>query len=157
MNRILPAALATLALLAAPAAAMGPPDREGPGWFLPVGASLGMSLTDGDVGVTLGGELSAVHLFGTAWLGLWADGLWDFGAERARTSAGLEAGWFVFGAEAGWVAEVRPAGGLDHGVRVGALLSGGVLTGYLRWAHLVREERPDVVEIGVLLKWPLPL
>ncbi len=145
---------------AGPAAADGPPDREAPGWFLPLGLNLGGSLGGGQGGFVLGGELSAVHLFGTSWAGLYGDVAHDFGADSLRAGAGVEAGWFIFGAELGWVVESGPGDGLDHGLRLGGVIGAGLLTGYVRWSHLFRgadRGRADIVEVGALLKWPIPL
>jgi hypothetical protein len=95
-------------------------------------------------------------LAGTAWVGATADALFDAGQGVGRLSLGAEAGWFLLGAELSYVAELG-AGPARHGLRLGGLVTGSVLGGYLRWVHLPAAPSPDRVEIGVLLKWPVAL
>lgn len=155
----MPGLLVVIGLLSASglvAAQSAPPrqDAPAPGWFLPVGLNVGAASGQDGWGLALGGEASLAWLFGTAWLGGYADGLYDFGAGAARASAGVEVGWFAWGLEAGWVAGFGD--GLEHGGRVGALLTSGLTSGYVRWVRWWAAGE-DVLELGVLLKWPFRL
>ncbi len=157
-----------------------PPDeaRPAPGWFLLPGLSLGTAATVGSGGsadwaFSLGGEVSAVYLWGTTWAGVYADGLWATPGDGGRLGAGAEVGWALLGLELGWVAKLAPrlAGEpVRHGLRVGALVTLGGVASYLRWVHLpaasatvVSPGGPspagaeNIVELGLLLKWPLGL
>ncbi|MCA9514370.1 MAG: hypothetical protein KC635_05465 [Myxococcales bacterium] len=148
----------------APAVADDPgPDAfpHAPGWFLPVGIELGGSTAidgrDGRGGFLVGAELTLGYLFGTAWAGAFTDARWVTGAGVGRVAAGLEAGWFVFGAELAYTAEL---GGAEpvHGVRFGAVVTLGLAGVAARWCHGVAGAGAgDDVEVVLLLKWPLPL
>lgn len=137
------------------------PEPESPGWFLPLGVNLGVGLDEGDVGFLLGGELSAVYLESTTWFGFYGDTLYDFGSSSIRSSVGIEGGWFVVGVEAGYVLQIDDAGNVLHGLRLSGLLTSGLISGYLRWERMIRDEsqldRPNIFELGVLLKWPIRL
>lgn len=146
------------ALPLAPALADVPPPGTGvaraPAWYVPTGLNVGgtVGLGDRDGGLLLGAEISAVYLFGMPWAGVWADVLYASGVDRPRLSVGLEAGWFIFGAELGYTAELGPDGPI-HGLRVGLVLTGGVLGAYVRWRHAPAIDADDL-EVGLLMKWP---
>lgn len=129
-------------------------EARAPGFFLPVGPSLGgVYDVDGEqFSLLLGGEVSLAYLFGTTWTGAFVDAAYDFGPDAARFAGGLELGWFLFGAEAGYFAEHR-AGGWGHGPRVGVLWSMSLIGSALRWSHDL-SEGTDRVELTLLLKWP---
>jgi hypothetical protein len=140
-------------------------DAPSPGWFIPVGVNLGLALTlpDADPSFIAGAEASAAYLFNSTWAGFYLDALYDTEPTTTpaavRASAGVEAGWFILGAEAGYVASFHPNTDLDpaHGLRLGALLSGGLGSGYTRWSFFPSPAGVDpvhILEIGVLIKWP---
>jgi len=125
-----------------------------PGFFLPVGPSVGgvYDVDAEELSLSLGGDVSLVYLFGTSWTGAFLDGAYDFGPEAVRLAGGVEAGWFLFGLEAGTFAETD-ASGWSHGSRAGLLLSMSLVGSALRWSH-DWVERTDRVELTVMLKWP---
>ncbi len=138
-------------------------DAPSPGWFIPVGANLGLALTlpDADPSFIAGAEISAAYLFNSAWAGFYLDTLYDTGPDTLRASAGVEAGWFILGAEAGYVASFSTDADQNqnpaHGLRFGALLGGGLGSGYTRWSFFPNPNTSDpahILEIGVLIKWP---
>jgi hypothetical protein len=154
---LLAVALAVALPLAAARADIPPPGSgaaRAPGWFVPAGLNVGGTAGLGarDSGLLLGAEISAVYLFGTPWAGIFADALYAFGEDRPRVAVGLEAGWFVFGVELGYTAELGPDGPA-HGLRTGLVVTGGVLGAYVRWRHSPAIDGDDV-EAGLLVKWP---
>lgn len=151
-------ALIVAALPLVPARADVPPPGTGvaraPAWYIPTGLNVGgtAGLGDRDSGFLLGAEISAVYLFGMPWAGVWADALYAFGVDRPRVSVGVEAGWFIFGVELGYTAELGSDGPV-HGFRTGFVITGGVVGAYVRWRHAPAIDGDDV-EAGVLVKWP---
>ncbi len=121
---------------------------------------------------TLGGEVSAVYLWGTTWAGLYADGAWATPGDGGRVGAGAEVGWAFWGLELGWAAKLSPRGPgepIRHGLRVGVLTTVGAVDSYVRWVHLpgvggaagglsaASHGAEDIVTLGLLFKWPVGL
>jgi hypothetical protein len=133
-----------------------------PGWFLPTGINLGVAIDPRQPSASFiaGAEVSAAYLFGTAWAGLYGDGLYDVSAGSARVSAGAEVGWFLLGLEAGYTTHLTSDNPATHGLRLGAIFSFGLGATYTRWSYFPTTPPSlpaHLVEVGVLLKWPWPL
>ena len=129
------------------------------GWFLPVGLNAGVAgLGSTSKGAVLGAEASIVRVpkdFG-GWFGAYADGGYITGRSAARFSAGPEVGRAVFGLDGGVLYVV------DHGQnRVGfclrPMLTIGFLSVYGRWDHLISGGGGNDGQLGVLLKYPIPV
>ncbi|MBN1947995.1 MAG: hypothetical protein JW797_20170 [Bradymonadales bacterium] len=150
------AALLATALLLAVAPAHAESDQHPPGWFLPVGIDVGLSLDGDDTGALLGAEASAVFLEGSWWYGLVADGLYDFRSDAFRIGLGPELGWFILGVETSAVLQLDSNEAI-WGTRVRGMISGAVLVLYGGWVHLFGGEEEDIGELGLLFKWPFKL
>ncbi|MBW2736119.1 MAG: hypothetical protein JRH20_27355 [Deltaproteobacteria bacterium] len=132
--------------------------------YLIPGITLGLASTiRGDAGSVLGGELSLVLLddksrgrlqYDSFFMGLVADGLYDWGRDAGRFALSLEAGGGVLGLEFGYLMEIAQ-GEMAHGIHTRFFLSFGVAALYVRYGGIFH--RRDLVEVGLLLKVPLPL
>jgi hypothetical protein len=151
-------------LLSSNASAADPPSRPAPwltGWYAPVGVVVGASLHhEAPDGLILGAEQSLVYQRGPragTWVGLYADGLRDFGAGVTRFSLGPEAGYGPVGVDGGLYVERRD-GQLHPGFLLRGLVTAGFLSGFVRWGRLF-DDLPDRshLELGLLLKFPLSL
>jgi hypothetical protein len=151
-------------LLAAAIAAAAPEARADVGpdseWYLLPGVNVGATVESAVAEFMLGAEVSAARLFRRgAWYGAYTDGLRDFRRDTTRLSLGVEAGYRVIGADLGPVIEL---GGDDTraGLRARAVLTGGWFTIHggpvIRFGDPGDEERVTG-EVGILLKFPLPL
>lgn len=141
--------------------------REYAGWYLPLGVVLGLPvssrgvLDDRDLDPLIGIETSLVRLgaFGpkvrqAGWLGVYADALWDFGTDSGRVSIGPELGWGIVGIDGGY-ASLWADGTQHHGVAMRATFGVPGALGYVRRDAFQGGHR--VWEIGLLLKFPIPL
>jgi hypothetical protein len=127
---------------------------DGPsGTWLSTGANVGAALHAGKAALVLGAEASVVGWAHGGFMGLYADGLRDFGEDRTRFSLGPELGYWVFGLDFGYLADVGE-GRFRHGGVIRPFLTIAVVTPYARFGF--REERDGGLfqELGVLLKWP---
>lgn len=148
--------LATL-LLAGPALA-DPSGADEPfemgtraGWQLMGGLTTGGSF--GDLGGSgyLGGELSLNRLSRGGWVGLYGDGLYEFGHAAGYATAGLQLGYTVLGVDGGLALRTGDADpALGYAAR--GLIALGIFDLYGR--VLLFDDQIQT-QIGVLLKLPL--
>lgn len=127
------------------------------GVFVPVGANVGGSMRTGDGGgLVLGAEASVVY-FNGAWVGAYADALWDFGPSELRHSIGPEIGLGPLGVDFGYLGAVRD-GNYRPGYAARGMLTIALLSVYGRYGHVFGEPRnEEFAEVGVLLKVPIPV
>jgi hypothetical protein len=152
-------ALALAALLcgaAAPARADVGPDSE---WYLLSGINAGAVIEDAVAELMLGAEVSAARLFRHgAWYGAYVDGVRDFRRDSTRFSLGFEAGYSLIGGDIGPVIELDDQ--TRTGMRFRVVFTGAWFTAYggpvIRFGDMGEEERLTG-EVGVLVKFPLPL
>jgi len=138
---------------------VGPPALREPGVYLPVGGSLGVSLGGGEAGVTVGAEASVVtiHIVGElVWLGGYVDGVWDARTDAGRISIGPEIGYTIFGVDGGYVASIDGVG-YRHGVTGRVIATVGFIAVYARATHLAGARAETIGELGLLLKYPIPI
>ena len=128
------------------------------GWYLPVGINAGVAgIGSHDVGAILGGEASVARLTGhTQWFGVYADGGYMTNGRALRFSGGPEAGLGFIGIDGGFL-DVVESGHNLVGFTVRPLLTIGFLAVYGRWDHTFSSGGQDTGQIGVLVKWPIPL
>jgi hypothetical protein len=140
-----------------PAAADDPPFTIGsrPAWFLLGGVTSGGTIALADRGAFVGGELSVARLRDGNYVGFYADGYYDWGADGTYVTGGLELGRRFVGIDAG--AALRFAGGeRDLGVAGRLNVSVGVFGLYARYAYFADAMTDEhVLQIGVALKLPL--
>jgi hypothetical protein len=148
-------ALAAFALSSTALASGGGSLTPDAGWYPLFGPSLGLSVQSPGVSGLLGAELSVPYLTEElAWIGPWADAVWDPRAGGSVLGLGAEAGYVVFGVDAGYVIEVADEN--RHGVRgrlICTLALAGVYLGYTGW--ISGGGPTHVVSLGLLLKLPL--
>jgi hypothetical protein len=145
---------------AAPRTAASDEDRpftigSRPAWFLLGGVTSGGTVALADRGVFVGGELSLVRLREGNYLGLYADGYYDWGADGTYVTGGLELGRKVIGIDGG--AALRLAGGeRDLGVTGRLNVSVGLFGLYARYAYFVETMTDEhVLQVGLAFKLPL--
>jgi hypothetical protein len=154
----------TLAISAA-AYADQPLDSTKDGYGESIGFTLG-GLYDGSSHLLTGGEASAfwyhAHSVGDSlvstytWAGGYFEGVYDHSTHAARLSFGPEAGWGIFGVDAG--ALIEPShddAATRYGFDVRALVTLGFVQGYVRYDHYFdNQPGSDAVEYGLLFKLP---
>jgi hypothetical protein len=140
----------------APAAADDPPFTIGssPAWFLLGGVTSGGTVGLGATGGYVGGELSVARLREGTYVGLYADGYYDFGIDRTYLTGGVELGHQVFGIDAGPAFRFA-GGGTDAGVAARVNLSLGLFGIYVRYAYFDAMSDDHVIQVGGMLKFPL--
>jgi hypothetical protein len=130
-----------------------------PGWYAPVGVTLGGSLHHHvPGGFVLGAEGSIVSwgvVQQVVWAGGFADALWDFGSEEARISIGPEIGWGPFGFDVGYVAAVSDD--YKHGIAGRGIFTLSLAAFYFRLGKVFDTDEPNYKEVGALIKLPIPL
>lgn len=140
-----------------PAAADDPPFTIGsrPAWFLLGGVTSGGTLVLADRGAFVGGELSLARLRDGDYVGFYADGYYDWGADGTYVTGGLELGRRFVGVDGG--AALRLAGGeRELGVTGRLNLSVGLFGLFARYAYFPDAMTDDhVVQLGVAFKLPL--
>jgi hypothetical protein len=145
--------------IAAPrrAAADDPPFTIGsrPAWFLLGGVTSGGTIAFADRGAYVGGELSLARLRDGNYLGFYADGYYDWGADGTYVTGGLELGRKFLGIDGG--AALRFADGETRlGVTGRLNVSIGLFGLYARYAYFNDAMTDDhVLQVGVALKLPL--
>jgi hypothetical protein len=157
---------AALALvLAAPrgAAADGFTIGARPVWFVTGGATAGGSVVADDRGGFVGGELSLARLRENRFVGLYADGCYDFGFGGTYVTAGPELGLIrrslklplSLGIDGGGAVRIGDATDVGATGRVFLGLFGTVAL-YGRYVYVHTDAGADhVVQVGVTLKFPL--
>jgi hypothetical protein len=143
---------------------VGAHDFDLSGVYLPLGIGVGAALrSQGASGLLIGGEVSLLRFWGdkNRFLGLYADYLYDRGVGTHRVSAGPELGlsWRVLsvGLDAGPVLEMD-GDRTRVGVRPRLFASFLVFVAYAgETIRLTDSEARFATELGVLLKFPIPL
>ena len=152
-------ALALALVAAAPAHADdGAPFVIGatPSWMLLGGVTTGGTIALADRGALVGGELSLARLKRSNFIGLYADGYYDWGADGTYVTGGLELGHKFLGLDGG--VALRLAGGEQQVGFTGRLTVGiGLLGIYGRYARFdtMTNDNENVIQIGLMLKLPL--
>jgi hypothetical protein len=143
------------ALAATPAFADAGPKLPTRAIYLNPGLTFGGSYTiDSGTRVILGAEVSLLYWHHGAYIGVVADGLYDWRRGGGRTMLGPMIGWGPFGIDGGYLLDA-PYTGVYHGGAVRAFLSLGVVALFVRYGAL--KDAPDFVDFGLLIKIPLPL
>lgn len=142
--------------MAAPARADVGPEAE---WYLLSGINVGAVIEEAVAEFMLGAEVSAARLHRRgAWYGAYADGIRDFRRDSTRFSLGFEGGYSLIGGDIGPVVELDDEN--RFGMRFRVVLTAAWFTAYggpvIRFGDQGEEERLTG-EVGVLLKFPLPL
>jgi hypothetical protein len=153
------AACIALGLLAAPAARAEdePAFTIGsrPAWLVLGGVTTGGTIALGDRGALVGGELSVARLRDGDFVGLYADGYYDWGADATYATGGLELGRRLLGVDGG-VALRLSDGETQLGATGRVTVGLGVAGVYARYAHFWDAMNDDnVIQIGLILKLPL--
>jgi hypothetical protein len=131
-----------------------------PAWLLLGGVTTGGTIALADRGAFVGGELSLARLRDANFVGLYADGYYDWGAHGTYMTGGLELGHKFVGLDGG--VALRLADGDKQLGATGRITFGlGVVGVYARYAHFwdvggARQMTDDnVIQIGLVLKLPL--
>ena len=127
-----------------------------PSWTLLGGVTTGGTIALADRGALVGGELSLSRLRETNFVGVYADGYYDWGAHGTYVTAGLELGHKFLGVDGG--VALRFAGGDQQVGATGRVVVGlGVFGLYARYAHFwdAQMTADNVIQIGLVLKLPL--
>jgi hypothetical protein len=139
------------------AAADDPPFTIGsrPAWILLGGVTGGGTVALADRGAFVGGELSLVRLREGNYVGFYADGYYDWGADGTYVTGGVELGHKVVGIDGG--AALRLAGGeRDLGVTGRLSVGMGLLGLYARYAYFGDAMADEhVLQVGLAFKLPL--
>lgn len=139
------------------AAADDPPFTIGsrPAWFLLAGVTSGGTVALADRGAFVGGELSVARLRDGNYIGLCADGYYDWGADGTYVTAGVELGRRFVGIDAG--AALRFADGeRDLGVTGRLSVSMGLFGLYARYTYFTEAMADEhVLQLGLAFKLPL--
>jgi len=126
-----------------------------PAWLLLGGVTTGGTIALADKGALVGGELSLARLRDTNFVGVYADGYYDWGVHGTYVTGGLELGHKFVGLDGG-VALRLADGDQQLGVTGRITVGLGVAGVYARYAHFWDVMTDDnVVQIGLVLKLPL--
>jgi hypothetical protein len=152
-------ALAMLAAAVAPRRARAdddPPFTIGtrPAWLVMGGLTAGGTVEFHDRGGFVGGELSVARLHEGDYVGVYGDAYRDFGMDGTYVTGGLELGRRFLGIDGGAVVRFAD-GGRQLGVTGRVFVSVGLLSIFVRYAHVDADGDPDVVQVGATLKFPL--
>lgn len=133
-----------------------------PSWFILGGLSTGGTVATDSRGAFVGGEASLVRVQDRTFLGLYADGYYDFAVDGTYLTAGPELGVIrrsrtmpiavgIDGGAAFRFADDTDVGGTG---RVYLTIAGSVSL-YTRYLHFGTGMDDQVVQVGVALKFPL--
>ena len=126
-----------------------------PAWLLLGGVTTGGTVALGDRGALVGGELSLARLRDGNFVGVYADGYYDWGAGGTYATGGVELGRRMLGLDGG-VALRLVDGDRELGATGRVTLGLGVVGVYARYAHFWDAMSDDnVIQIGLVLKLPL--
>lgn len=149
----------TTALVGARAQAETPPDQPfdfgpQPGWIMMLGPTFGGSFGSGGGGGYLGAELSLTRLSMGNWVGLYVDGVYDFGrGGEPMFTAGPQLGSTLVGIDGGGALRL-----VDSEPEFGAtgrlLLSLIVADLYGRYAYFV-DSGDHQFQVGLMIKLPV--
>jgi len=148
-------------LLAGPAAAEddAPPAEPYafgavPGYIMMAGPTFGGSFGSGGGGGFVGAEWSVNRLSRGTWVGLYADGMYDFGRGGAPLfSVGPQLGYPALGVDAGAALRLRD-GEPELGVGGRLLISVAVFSIYGRYGYFV-DSGDHLGQVGLMLKLPI--
>lgn len=152
--------LVALALLLAAAGVAHADDKPftigpQPAWILLGGVTTGGTIALADRGAFVGGELSLARLKNAHFIGLYADGYYDWGADGTYVTGGLELGHKIVGLDGG-VALRFANGDRDVGVTGRLTLGLGMLGIYGRYAYFNDVmENEHVIQLGLVIKLPI--
>ncbi len=125
-----------------------------PSWMLLGGVTTGGTIALGDKGALVGGELSLARLQNATFMGFYADGYYDWGANGTYVTGGVEIGHKFLGLDGG--VALRFADGQKQLGFTGRLTVGIGLVGiYGRFAHFDAMTNDNVIQLGLVLKLPL--
>lgn len=133
-----------------------------PAWFVLGGLSSGATVALDRRGPYVGGELSLVRVQGRGFVGLYADGYYDFAIDGTYLTIGPELGFVLrsrtlpisLGIDGG--AGLRLSAEDKIGVAGRAFVTvAGSLSLSVRWLHFGLGEDDRVLQVGVTLKFPL--
>jgi hypothetical protein len=124
-------------------------------WFLLGGVTSGGTVALADRGAFVGGELSVARLRDGNYLGFYADGYYDWGADGTYVTGGVELGRRFVGIDGG--AALRFADGeRDLGVTGRLNVSIGLLGLYARYVFFNDAMADEhVLQVGLAFKLPL--
>ena len=126
-----------------------------PAWILLGGVTTGGTIALADRGAFVGGELSLARLSAGNFVGLYADGYYDWGADGTYATGGLELGHKFVGLDGG-LALRRADGETEVGVAGRVTVGVGMVGLYGRYLYFPDAEKGDhVVQIGIAIKLPL--
>lgn len=151
-----------LALVAAPGLALADDEPakpysigSRPAYFILAGTTAGGTVGVDDKGGFVGGELSLVRLHEGAFVGLYADGFYDFGADAPVVTAGPELGYALFSLDGGFSYR-RLDGDNQYGVSARITLGIGMFGLFGRYTYFDdTADNEHVIQVGALLKLPL--
>ena len=148
------------ALAAVPASARADTDAafsigSRPAWLLLGGVTSGGTVALARRGELVGGTLSLARLREGSFVGVFADGYYDWGVHGPYAIGGLEAGHKLVGVDGGIALRFA-----DRDSQVGATgritVGLGVVGVYARYAHFWDVMRDDnVIQVGLELKLPI--
>ncbi|MEO8706549.1 MAG: hypothetical protein ABI867_41370 [Kofleriaceae bacterium] len=125
-----------------------------PAWFVLGGVTTGGTVALADRGAFVGGEVSVVRLRQSNFIGLYADGYYDWGADGTYVTGGLELGHKFVGIDGG--VALRMADGETEVGATGRLTVGiGMVGLYVRYAYFDSAADDHVLQVGLALKFPL--
>jgi len=126
-----------------------------PAWLVLGGVTTGGTVALGGKGALVGGELSVARLRDGNFVGLYADGYYDWGANATYATGGLEIGRRLLGLDGG-VALRLSDGDTQLGATGRVTVGLGVVGVYARYAHFWDVMNDDnVIQLGLILKLPL--
>jgi hypothetical protein len=146
-------ALLAALLLAGHAGAHGRPKLPSRAVYISPGLTFGGTYSfDLSTRPMLGGEVSAYYWRDGRYIGLFAEGLYDWSRSAARITVGPELGWGFVGLDGGYLADFS-AGGPHHGGSVRLFFSVGVVGLFVRYGAV--RDAPDFVDFGLFIKAPM--
>ncbi len=125
-----------------------------PAWYLMGGVTSGGTVVSADKGLYVGGELSFVRMREGKFFGFYGDGYYDFGVKGAYTTGGIELGYKVVGIDGGGAFRFVD-GRVEPGATGRLFFTAGILSIYGRYMFLNADRDEHVVQVGLLLKFPL--
>jgi hypothetical protein len=125
-----------------------------PAWFVLGGITTGGTIALAHRGALVGGEVSVARLRDGAFMGVYADGYYDWGAGGTYVTGGPELGYKLLSIDGG--AALRLANGdTELGVTGRISVGVGMVSLYGRYAYFDAMIDAHVIQIGLALKLPL--
>jgi hypothetical protein len=125
-----------------------------PVWFVLGGITTGGTIALADRGALVGGEVSLARLRDGAFMGVYADGYYDWGAGGTYITGGPELGYKLLSIDGG--PALRMANG-DTTLGVAGRISVGIgmVSLYGRYAYFDTTTDAHVIQVGLMLKLPI--